>query len=142
MREIKFRGKRKGDGEWMYGDLIKSVTKAYIITLVDDTGMWAKAEPRLLYAEVDPATVGQFTGLTGMSGQEIYKGDILKEDCPRGNKYQVMAVPGGFAINMFQDGLKKPYFVESLADMQNNSYVQGSCEVIGNIHEHPHLLEA
>lgn len=85
-------------------------------------------------------TWSQYTGLKDIHGNEIYEGDFLKETAPRGNKYRVISVPGGFAINMFQDEIREIVHFESLADMQNNSYVQSNCEIIGNIFSHPQLL--
>lgn len=83
----------------------------------------------------------QFTGLKDCKGTEIYEGDILKEISPRGNKYQVFGVKGGFALNTFQDEIKdaKTGYVP-LAEMQSTDYVESQCEVIGNVWETPELL--
>jgi uncharacterized phage protein (TIGR01671 family) len=70
MREIKFRGKRLDNGEWIEGDLLRMNGHWFIFP--------DPAPGGIDKYEVDPATVGEFTGLKDKNGKEIYEGDIIE----------------------------------------------------------------
>lgn len=142
MREIKFRGKRLDNGEWIYGSLLVSHFKddkkeRYFITQFSGNYTFEH--------EVDPNTVGQFTGLRDKSGREIWEGDIFKED-GSGIVRSVFRVPGGLAfednpVSFGYDHRAPVYPYSSIAEMQSVSWLSQCCEVIGNIHDNPELLK-
>lgn len=70
MREIKFRGRRLDGKGWTHGFLFAEKGRAYIIT--DSTGFG------FIKFEVDPATVGQYTGQKDKNGKDIWEGDIIQ----------------------------------------------------------------
>ena len=134
MLEILFRGKRIDNGEWVYGNLVKSNGKYFIYYEEPDemsqTGNW------LFYKVVDPSTVGQYTGLTDKNGKKIFEGDIVKDEQAQmlGKVVYATAADGfdgmaGFMVDDIDDGL------------QNYNGFWHLVEVIGNIHDNPELLE-
>lgn len=135
MRQIKFRGIRKDNGKWVYGDLIHEPwgTMIQSIETKMPTGVGApEAEPTKLRHKytVDPDTVGEWTGLVDKTGAEIYEGDIIQEARSIG---KVIYNQDGFEIDWT---LNKDFWSCTL------KYHAFEAEVIGNVHQNAELLEA
>jgi uncharacterized phage protein (TIGR01671 family) len=138
MREIKFRGKRIDNGEWVYGDLVKTYdvdTKKYFYHIVDEHDSLKFNSTDYQYDthyEVDPNTVGQFTGLQDKNGVDVYEGDKIKCLDGYGEYYYETTVSscGTYTIEV----TTCDYDYTSLIFAEENGDVQ-EFEVIGNIHE-------
>jgi uncharacterized phage protein (TIGR01671 family) len=117
MREILFIGKKQ-NGEWLQGDLVHYGDKILIFS--------ENAQNSPDYYEVDPETVGQFTGVTDKNGVEIFEGDILLF----GDK--------SFAVEWQNDIVGFGYLYTSDRFLGCDGI---NCEIIGNIYNNPELLK-
>ena len=137
MREIKFRGKRKDNEEWIYGYLIilesPAGEKNYFILPEEFKIDWTDKYPgtQILenFHEVIPETVGQYTGSKDKNGREIYDGDIVKNLANNSILKVEFGMEGVIFIN------KKG---QSVFPMKKDRRLE--LEVIGNIYENPELL--
>ena len=119
-REIKFRGVRLDNGEWIYGDLNHLLDGVYIS---NDHGC--------NMAQVDPDTVGMNTGLKDKNGKEIYDGDILAHN-GRVIGHVVDGVRGYCFDVVYADPVSTSTW--SLYGVVVNDY-KGDVEIVGNIHD-------
>ena len=139
MREIIFRGKRKDNGEWVYGSLLKVKIGGNIAYLIfgEDFSFDGENVNALTHALVDPETVGQYTGLT-TNGKKIFEGDVvlckvigIREE--KIHKGFVEYTDDCFGVNI--KGIVPTQSCLSFS-MKN-----GDVEIIGNIHDNPELLK-
>ena len=159
MREILFHGKRADNGEWVEGDLlqIKYYNKPIIECKIMPQTPVSSAYPVL------PETVGQYTGLTDKNGKRIFEGDIVRYntyddfDCQSVAKFGEYNQDGsageysaskciGFYVDV--DNFTCPDLCEygsncfsNYLKQQNILEVAQYCEIIGNIHDNPELME-
>lgn len=133
MTEYEFRGKQLDNGEWVYGYYVKGATRHCIVQSL-------AVFPRY---DVDPETVGQFTGLHDDSEQQekLFDGDIAELEY-QGHKHicKIQFCAGGymFVADSFPDGF---LFLSELAEYDRNyGWVEGAIK-IGTIHDNPELLE-
>lgn len=143
MKKIKFRGIRIDNGEWIYGFYgYKDETEtAYIMVETINT----HSASYFTEYEVEPETVGQYTGLHDKNGKEIYEGDITNhgiiywenESCSFRLKDTHKKCWNAFDINIL--GTKEsPIYGYDTHDI--NAYTT-PFEVFGNIYENLELVE-
>lgn len=123
MREIKFRGKRFDNGEWIEGSLLITELVGelepphYFICPISEEGMY----------RVIPESAGQFTGLYDRNGKRIFEGDLAREK--------------SFAhvLEIVWDKEECGFMARSV--MTHMCYsINNKFKIIGNIHDNPELL--
>ena len=150
-REIKFRGRDIKTGEWIYGFYIHgrvgfgSEHAMHEIYRVNPCGIYG--------TEIDPDTLGQYTGQRDLNTLEIYEGDICDD-----SGYVGVITFGEINCDTGQDQSNSCYdisytylgwhFVSTKRSLERSPYQSGASTdlclddyvVIGNIHEKEHTI--
>jgi len=153
MREIKFRGKRKDNGQWVFGSYHKWITRQISpigdslkpeeikdVIITDSFADWNM--PRYMQAtEIIPETLGQYTGIKDKNDKEIYEGDIVSfedAECDAEGYHDNVFLNRGVVS---YDEVSMCYFFSNrqTVDMED-LYIPTDAEIIGNIYENPELL--
>lgn len=137
MREIRFRGRevignQRKLGDWVYGDLVL-YCGGYERTVDDETAPVVTEiciEQNGCLHEVDPNTVGQFTGLKDSEGREIYEGDIIQIV----TKNPYWGFKKNFVVEWGLDG----WIIDG--DPLYSWFELHDLKVIGNVYDNPELL--
>ena len=171
MREILFRGKttenRWVEGTYFKHDTVKVCfssddPKPRHLIIQDGFCDWG-FEPPIHCVDVAPDTVGQFTGLTDKNGKKIFEGDIIRYntfndfDCHSVVKFGEYEQDGSAGEYNPRDCIgwyvevdnftcpdwaeDDPIYFNDYLKQQNLLEVSDECEIIGNIHDNPELLE-
>lgn len=119
-REILFRGKRIDNGEWAYGYLGVNYRAEITIETIHTR------------QEIDPKTIGQYTGLIDKKMNRIFEGDVMEFDA-YGLHYkgEVFFDEGAFCVKCNRPTASTFLMIALLHD----------AVCVGNIHDNPELLE-
>ena len=144
MREILFRGKRVGDGEWVEGAFLSDRDCAfYICPAVSDITYGDNGNRRRIgcWYKVDPSTVGQYTGLNDKNGKRIFEGDVVEGHCHSAWSHDLQRCEVAYG----RDGFEARHHVNCGEDgWRYYTYrvlFSKDVVVIGNIHDNPELLK-
>ena len=132
MREILFRGKRTINGDWVYGDFVRGNERK---SLRDSIFVYDSETQSFNDYEINPSTLGQYTGLTDKNGKRIFDGDVAK--VMQGKDKDIAYV--GFENGAFMLYPKTGNIYERT--LWSYWYNDWDVEVIGNITDNPELLE-
>lgn len=122
MRRILFRGKNLF-GKWIEGDLIQYLIYGKMHIARNSWGAGGQ--------EVDPSTVGQYTGLTDKNGNKIFEGDIVW------NSYNE-----DYGKVEWDNDTARFIITCSTFTVNFNSVWSEELEIVGNVFDTPELLKA
>lgn len=138
-REILFRGKRLDNGEWVYGGYAEWGNVQHVIITKGEYG-------KNNSYEVDPETVGQYTGLLDCKVNKIFEGDILCFiDIDYNTETYYGIVKFGIYNSLVYDANNQGFYVDWKGVQYRNDLgywaKQSNCWIVGNIHDNPEFME-
>ena len=132
VENIKFRGKSKRTGKWLYGDLVRGVGgECAIVPPLDMSFQYCICD-----YNVDKETIGQLVAKIRKSNgdtYEVYSHDIVKLTAYDGEIQHVIVDNRGFVESKFLEFRTLIQFVDDF-DVE--------WEVVGNIYDNKQLLKA
>ena len=132
VENIKFRGKSKRAGKWLYGDLVRGVGgECAIVPPLDMSFQYCICD-----YNVDKETIGQLIAKIRKSNGdtcEVYSHDIVKLTAYDGEIQHVIVDNRGFVESKFLEFRTLIQFVDDF-DVE--------WEVVGNIYDNKQLLKA
>ena len=128
MRTIKFRGKDRRTGKWFYGNLYVKDTRGRTHICTPEHGCF----------DIDPETVGQFTGLMDKNGAEIYEGDIIGCHNPRIKHLIFYNEKQGRFMAALNGDIENDFV--GVCGLDDSRWT-GSKTVIGNVYDNSELLK-
>lgn len=136
-RIIKFRGKSVESGEWVYGSLLDS--RSVVDTKTCEIVRFGGAVP-VEIIKVFANSVHQYTNIKDSSGNEIYEGDIVRQEGYWANKhrYSCCGTVGDELIVRF-DSERCGWYPFACGDgcgcCETETYLPGNMVVVGNIYD-------
>lgn len=147
MREILFRGKRKDNGEWVYGSLVHIANYCAIIQHdQDNLSVFDQVYLDCELGTIDgmgtiviPETVGQYTGFVDKFMRKIYEGDIIKTKFGRECVVEWFSSPAyrGWDLRIIDSSANSNIPSPTLYDL----YANYNLEIVNNIHDLPKELK-
>lgn len=147
MREIKFRGKRKDNGQWVFGGYHRWITRQICpigddnlepedikdVIITDSFADWNM--PKSMQAvEIFPETLGQYIG-KDPTGKEIYEGDIVK------GFFNNSSAEKSIGRIEYDDSRFMVTLEFEYRQIWHTRFNIEDCEFLGNIYDNPELLK-